>query len=147
MYLGCRFYLCVYVEFSRIPLEKSGLHTFPCTINCQTRAQHVHVLRYTPVLRNDSVPPSHHPAQKPVVREQASYRSSCLPFWTTAYHGRMMEDQNPAWQMNHALLVGLLKEGAMPLLGTLLASGGLWRSSKNTLTGRLPSPKRMVPHG
>src|SRR4030095_10807469 len=38
MYLGCRFYPFVYVEFSRIPLEKSGLHIFPCTINCQTRA-------------------------------------------------------------------------------------------------------------
>src|SRR6516225_5963648 len=37
MYLGCRFYPFVYVEFSRIPLEKSGLHIFPCTINCQTR--------------------------------------------------------------------------------------------------------------
>src|SRR4029453_16688882 len=39
MYLGCRFYPCVYVEFSRIPLEKSGLHIFPCTINCQTRVE------------------------------------------------------------------------------------------------------------
>jgi len=37
MYLGCRFYPFVYVEFSRIPLEKNGLHIFPCTINCQTR--------------------------------------------------------------------------------------------------------------
>jgi hypothetical protein len=37
MYLGCRFYPCVYVEFSHIPLEKSDLHVFPCTINCQTR--------------------------------------------------------------------------------------------------------------
>ena len=25
MYLGCRFYPCVYVEFSRIPLEKKRL--------------------------------------------------------------------------------------------------------------------------
>ena len=39
MYLGCRFYPFVYVEFSRIPLEKSGLHIFPCTINCQTRVR------------------------------------------------------------------------------------------------------------
>ena len=37
MYLGCHFYPFVYVEFSRIPLEKNGLHIFPCTINCQTR--------------------------------------------------------------------------------------------------------------
>jgi hypothetical protein len=39
MYLGCRFYPFVYVEFSRILLEKSGLHIFPCTINCQTRVK------------------------------------------------------------------------------------------------------------
>ena len=39
MYLGCRFYPCVYVEFSRIPLEKSDLHVFPCAINCQTRVK------------------------------------------------------------------------------------------------------------
>jgi hypothetical protein len=31
----------VYVKFSRITLEKSGLHIFPCTINCQTRAEAV----------------------------------------------------------------------------------------------------------
>src|SRR5215471_13225157 len=37
MYLGCRFYSFVYVEFSRIPFGKSGLHIFPCIINCQTR--------------------------------------------------------------------------------------------------------------
>src|SRR4029434_44916 len=37
MYLGCRFYPFVYVEFYRIPLEKSGLHIFPCTIIYQTR--------------------------------------------------------------------------------------------------------------
>src|SRR4030095_13024477 len=39
MYLGCRFYPFVYVEFSRIPLEKSGLRIFSCTINCQTRVK------------------------------------------------------------------------------------------------------------
>src|SRR5688572_9942524 len=39
MYLGCRFYPFVYVEFSRIPLEKSGLQIFPCTSNCQTRVK------------------------------------------------------------------------------------------------------------
>src|SRR6476659_9664282 len=37
MYLGCRFYPFMYVEFFRILLERSGLHLFPCTINCQTR--------------------------------------------------------------------------------------------------------------
>ena len=42
MYLGCRFYPFVYVEFSRIPLEKNGLHIFPCTINCQTRVIWTH---------------------------------------------------------------------------------------------------------
>ena len=41
MYLGCRFYPFVYVEFSRIPLEKGGLHIFPCTINCQTRVYRI----------------------------------------------------------------------------------------------------------
>ena len=45
MYLGCRFYPFVYVEFFRIPLEKSGLHIFPCTINCQTRVQPHHLRR------------------------------------------------------------------------------------------------------
>src|SRR5262245_37898074 len=39
MYLGYRFYTFVYVEFSRITLKKSGLHIFPCTINCQTRVE------------------------------------------------------------------------------------------------------------
>src|SRR5262249_23674057 len=37
LYFCCHFYAFVYVEFSRITLEKSGLHIFPCTINCQTR--------------------------------------------------------------------------------------------------------------
>src|SRR4029077_14601369 len=39
MYLGCRFYPFMYVEFFRILLERSGLHLFPCTINCQTRVK------------------------------------------------------------------------------------------------------------
>ena len=37
MYLGCLFYLFVYVELFRTHLKKSDLHLFPCTINCQTQ--------------------------------------------------------------------------------------------------------------
>ena len=38
MYLGCLFYLFVYVELFCIELKRSGLYQFPCTINCQTQA-------------------------------------------------------------------------------------------------------------
>ena len=41
MYLGGLFYLFVYVELFRTRLKRSGLHLFPCTINCQSRAEHL----------------------------------------------------------------------------------------------------------
>ena len=39
MYLGGLFYLFVYVELFRTRLKRSGLHLFPCTINCQSRGE------------------------------------------------------------------------------------------------------------
>jgi hypothetical protein len=45
MYLGCLFYLFVYVDLFRTNLKRSGLRLFPCTINCQTQVVARMVLR------------------------------------------------------------------------------------------------------
>jgi hypothetical protein len=39
MYLGCHFYLLVYVDIFHICLKIRGLNLFPCTINCQSRVK------------------------------------------------------------------------------------------------------------
>jgi hypothetical protein len=50
MYLGCLFYLFVYVELFCTHLKRSELYLFPCSINCQTQVKRCCTLAVISVL-------------------------------------------------------------------------------------------------